>query len=57
MATMAAIGIQSALGSLSPKEIATAIDTAMARMTANRISGRVSGRGEISPGISATGPA
>ena len=32
-----------------------AIATATARITANRVSGRVSGLGEMSPGISATG--
>ena len=40
MATSAATGIQSALGRCSPKAIATAIDTATARITANRITGR-----------------
>jgi len=50
IAARAAMGIQSALGRCSPKAIARVIDTATARITAKRISGRVSLTGAVLSG-------
>jgi hypothetical protein len=55
MATRVASGIQSALVSCSPKAMATAPDTAMARITTNKTIGRLSFTGGRSSGISGSG--
>lgn len=55
MAIRVASGIQSAFGSFSPKAMATPIDTAMARISTNNTTGRVSLIGGTSSGISGRG--